>query len=299
MSAKVILNPYSGRWQGGQRQAEVEAALKAVGIDFDMDPTTGPGHASELAAQAVQDGFSPILAAGGDGTVSEIINGLLESDPAGQVPFGLLPIGTANDLADNLKWPKHLAEAARHIAAGHSRRMDVCEVNGRYFVNNAGLGLEPYVSTIQIRMTRLRGNLRYMVAALKGIMDNPQWEMDLEWDGGEYAGPVTLVSVGNGPRTGGIFFTVPHADLFDGKLTFIHGHIPGRLGILKAFPMIMKPQAGNISEHPAVHEIDTTWLRVRTRPTTPYHADGEVIGEAENQFEFRIHPARLPIITTN
>ena len=77
----------------------------------------------------------------------------------------------------------------------------------------------------------------------------------------------------------------------------IHGYIPGRFGVLRAFPMIMKPEEGNVSEHPAVQEIDTTWLRVHTEPSTPYHADGEVISEAETNFEFRIHPGRLPIIT--
>ncbi len=298
MPAKVILNPYSARWQGGERQAEIEAALRAAGIEFDIDPTTGPGHASELASKAVQQGFSPIIGAGGDGTLSEVINGMLAGDTEGEVPFGMMPVGTANDLADNLRWPKKLAEAARLIAAGRTRRMDVCEVNGRYFVNNAGLGLEPFVSTIQASMTRLRGNLRYMVAALRGIMANPQWQMSLEWDEGNYEGPATLVSIGNCARTGGIFFTVPHADPFDGKLSFILGHIPNRLGILRAFPMIMKPAEGNISEHPSVQEFHTTQLRVRTQPTTPYHADGEVIAEAESSFEFRIQPGRLPIIVT-
>ncbi len=298
MPAKVILNPYSARWQGGERQAEIEAALRAAGIEFDIDPTTGPGHASELASKAVEQGFSPIIGAGGDGTLSEVINGMLAGDAEGEVPFGMMPVGTANDLADNLGWPKKLAEAARLIAAGRTRRMDVCEVNGRYFVNNAGLGLEPFVSTIQASMTRLRGNLRYMVAALQGIMANPQWQMSLEWDEGNYEGPATLVSIGNCARTGGIFFTVPHADPFDGKLSFILGHIPKRLGILRAFPMIMKPAEGNISEHPDVQEFHTTQLRVRTQPTTPYHADGEVIAEAESSFEFRIQPGRLPIIVT-
>ncbi len=296
MTAKVILNPYSGRWSGAERQHEIEQALKAAGLEYEIDLTTGPGHASELAKQAAEQGFSPILGAGGDGTLSEVINGLLHAEMETLPAFGMLSLGTANDLRDNLGWPKDLSEAARLIKVGKTRALDVCAVNGRYFVNNAGLGLEPYVSTIQVRMTRLRGLVRYLVAALWGIMKNPQWNMELEWEGGAYQGPVTLISIGNGPRTGGIFFTVPHADLFDGKLTFIYGHIRGRLGILRAFPMIMKSGAGNVTEHKAVSEIHTTWLKVRSTPPTPAHADGEVITEGGTEFNFEIFPGKLPII---
>jgi YegS/Rv2252/BmrU family lipid kinase len=297
MPAKVILNPYSGRWKGGERQAEIEAALQAAGVEYDIDPTTGPGHASELARHALESGFTPILAAGGDGTVSEIINGMLTAGLDELPPFGILPVGTANDLADNLGWDKDLAAAAKHIAAGKTRRLDVCEVNGRYFVNNAGLGLEPYISTIQNKMTRLRGIIRYLAATLKGVADNPQWDMELAWEGGGYRGPVTLVSVSNGPRTGGIFYTVPHADPFDGKLSFIHGHIPGRLRLLRALPMIFKPAAGNITEHPAVHEVHSPWLTAQCTPPTPAHADGEVFAKAHTDFNFRVHSGRLSILS--
>jgi diacylglycerol kinase family enzyme len=146
-------------------------------------------------------------------------------------------------------------------------------------------------------MVNLKGVLRYLVAALRGIMANPQWEMALDWDGGSYEGPVTLVSIGNCARTGGIFFTVPHADPYDGKLTFIYGHIATRLGILRAFPMIMRSGKGNISEHPRVHEINATRLNVRIQAGSPAHADGEVITAHETRFDFEVHPGRLQILT--
>lgn len=296
MTAKVILNPYSGRWKGGERRAEIEEALETAGVDYEISPTEGPNHGTELAREAVAAGYKTILSAGGDGTISEVINGILLADGSEEVVFGILPVGTANDLADNLKWPKDMQEAARLIAARKIRGMDVLTINDHFFVNNAGLGLEPYISSIQASMVKLKGNFRYFAAALTGIMDNPQWDMEMEWEGGGYTGPVTLISIGNCARTGGIFFTVPHADPFDGKLSFIRGHIPSRIGLLRAFPMIMKPEEGNVTEHPAVHEIHTTWLKVRTEKPSPAHADGEVITRAETEFDFRILPGRLPII---
>ena len=296
MTAKVILNPYSARWKAGERQAEIEAALHAAGIEHSLSLSDSPGHAIILALEAVRMGFNPILAAGGDGTLSEVVNGILAAEAGDEVVFGVIPVGTANDLVDNLGWPKDLKLTAEKIATGKTRALDVCSINGRYFVNNAGLGLEPYISFIQAGMTSLRGNLRYLAAALKGILDNPQWEMDLEWDGGSYSGPTTLVSIGNCARTGGIFYTVPHADPFDGKLSFIHGHIATRLRILGAFPMIMRAGAGNVSEHPQVSEIHTTRLSVRVPAGSPAHADGEPFTESETQFEFEIYPGRLQIL---
>ena len=296
MSAIVILNPYSGRWKGGERRAEIERALSEAGVAFDIRVTERPGHATELAREAVRSGYKSVLSAGGDGTISEVINGLLSAEGGEKITFGILPVGTANDLADNLKWPRDLDEAAALIAEGKTRGLDVCTLNGHYFVNNAGLGLEPYISTIQANMVRLKGNFRYLAAALTGIMKNPQWEMEMEWEGGAYSGPVTLISVGNCARTGGIFYTVPHAEPFDGKLSFIRGHIATRRGLLTAFPMIMRPDAGNVTEHPAVYEHHTTWLKVKTSTPSPAHADGEVITAGETDFEFRILPGRLQIV---
>lgn len=298
MTAKIILNPYANRWTAKAQQPEAEAALKAAGIDYELVLTEYPGHGIEIAAQALRDGFSPIIAAGGDSTFSEVVNGLMQAagdDPIG-AQFGILPMGTANDLADNLGIPKDLAAAAQIIAAGHTRQLDVCQVNQRYFVNNSGVGLETAVSVQQTKMTRVHGILRYLLATVITIFRNPQWHMDLAWDDGEYSGPVTLVSVGNNPRTGGIFYTVPHATPYDGKLSFVHGYVATRSATFRLLPRIMKAGEGNYTEHPSVHEHHCTWLKISTRPETPVHADGEVFQDAANEISYRIHPGRVAML---
>ncbi|MCJ7534190.1 MAG: diacylglycerol kinase family protein [Anaerolineales bacterium] len=300
MTAKVILNPYAGRWQGQARKEELEASLREVGVDFDLEVTDGPGHAIDLAQQAVEHGFNPVIAAGGDGTYNEVVNGIAAANNNdGSIIFGVLPLGSANDLVDNLKLPKDLPSAARVIADGQFRMMDLCKVNDRYFDNNAAIGLEPYITLIQQRITRLKGSFRYLTATLLGVIDKPQWDMDLEWDGGHYSGPVTLVTVGNSPRTGGIFFMTPHADPFDGLLTFVHGYMPTRRKILSLLPRTMKPDEGSYVEHPSIHEISSPWLKVRSVQPTPAHADGVIFSENIHDLEYRVIPQSLPILMPN
>ncbi len=299
MTAKVILNPYAGRWKALQRKDEAEQALGSAGIPYELTITDEPGHGIEIARQSVLDGFDPIIAAGGDGSINEVINGWAQAvlEAQSRPPaFGILPLGSANDLVDNLGLPKDLQAAAQVIAAGKTRKMDLCQVNQRYFDNNAAIGLEPFITLIQARIHRLKGTLRYLVATLIGVNQNPKWSMQLEWEGGSYAGPVTLVTVGNNPRTGGLFYMTPHADPFDGLLTFVYGYMPTRGQILRLLPRTMKAGAGSYVEHELIHEIHSPWLKIRSDQPTPAHADGEIFDQAIQELEYRILPSTLPIL---
>jgi len=297
MVMKVILNPYAGRWLAQSRKDELQAELTRAGLDFDLEVTEGPGHGLEIANQAVIQGYNPIIAAGGDGTFSEVVNGIATANGNdGSVVFGVIPLGSANDLVDNLKLPKEMTSAVQILADGHTRRMDLCMVNDRYFDNNAAIGLEPYITLIQQKIKRLKGSFRYLTATLLGVMDKPQWEMSLEWEGGQYSGPVTLVTVGNSPRTGGIFYMTPHADPFDGLLTFVHGYMPTRRKILSLLPRTMKPGEGSYVEHPSIHEVSSPWLKVKSKQPTPAHADGEIFSEQIYELEYRVFPQSLPIL---
>jgi len=300
MKPLIILNPYSNRWKAKESKKEIEASLASTGLRAEIVETNAPGHAIQLAAQAVKDGYTPIVGAGGDGTLGEVLNGMMLADHPGDPtpigPFGILPIGTANDLGDQLGIPREIPQAIAVIARGKTRRIDLGKVNDRYFLNNAGLGLEPYITILQSNMKRLKGNPRYIAAALQGIWHHPTWNMHLEWDSGQYSGPISLVSIGNCARTGGVFYTVPHADPFDGKLNFVYGYISTRLKTLLALPMTMKPDKGNITEHPAVHEANALWLKVRAETPTPAHADGEVFTHGITDIEFHVLPGKLEVI---
>jgi len=302
MTAQVILNPFAGRWAAQRRLPEVREILNAAGMDYQLTVTRGPGDATQLAAQAVQAGFSPIIAAGGDGTISEVVNGLLSvpDERASSTPLGILPLGSANDLVANLRMPRTLAGSVENILAGRTRCLDlglvISDEKQRYFDNNSAIGLEPYVTLIQQRITRIQGAVRYLAAALRGILAAPRWQAALEWDGGSYEGPISLVTVGNGAVTGGLFYMAPHADPFDGRLTFVYAFIPSRLKMLRLLQRAMRPGPGNYVEDPSVHEVHSPRLRIRIQPGTPLHADGEIQSVACRQVEYRLLPGALPVL---
>src|SRR3990172_2847804 len=217
MKIKVLLNPYANRWNAQARWPEAETALKAAGVHFDLSVSERADHLVDLAAEAVKEGFSTIVVAGGDGSIGEVVNGAARNwHPTEKFPatLGFVPLGSANHLFDNIGLPRDLSEAASVITAGKTRLIDLCKCNERYFLNNSAAGLEPYVTTKQEKITWIKGVPRYLVAAVQGVMDRPAWNAELEWDGGSYEGPLSLISIGNGPRTGGIFFMSPHADPF-------------------------------------------------------------------------------------
>lgn len=298
MVAKVILNPYSNRWNSQKRWPEAEAALKSVGIEFEVAVSQHKGQIVEIAAEAVLAGFSPIIAAGGDGTIGEIVNGLAQaahSDSKLIGPIGIMPLGSANDLVVNLGLPTDLSAAAQVIATGNTRLLDVGELNGKLFVNNSAAGLEPYVTTKHERIHWIKGIVRYLIAAIWSIMDKPEWHGDVQWDHGEYSGPLSLVSIGNAPRTGGFYMT-PHADPFDGELTFAFGYRATRLGLFQALPRAMKPGEGSYIEMDGMHEVNTHNLTIHLDHPSPAHADGELYPDFMQDFTYSIHPSRLKIL---
>lgn len=298
MPAKVILNPYSNRWNSQKRWPDAEAALKAAGIDFEVSISQSKGQIVDLVQNAVQEGCSPIIVAGGDGSLGDAVNGLAkaaksENEQLG--PFGIMPLGSANDLVYALGLPSDLNDAARVIARGKTRPMDMGIMNGRYFANNSGAGLEPYVTIKHEKIQWIKGPVRYMVAAVQAILDKPEWHGKIKWDDGGYEGPLSLISVGNGRRTGGFFMT-PHADPFDGKLTLAFGYRATRRGLFRALPRAFNEDKGSYVEMKGMYEVQTTHISIHLDKPSPAHTDGELLSQWQQDFEYQIQPKRINVI---
>lgn len=298
MTAKVILNPYSNRWNSQRRWHEAEAALNSAGVNFDLMVSKSKGHIVDLVGQAFREGCSPIIIAGGDGSLGDAVNGLAraaKSEDESLGPMGILPLGSANDLAYALNLPTDLNEAAQVIARGKTRAMDLGVLNGRYFVNNSAAGLEPYVTLKHEKIHAIKGIFRYLVAAVQAIMDKPEWHGKIQWDGGAYDGPLSFISVGNGRRTGGFFMT-PHADLFDGKLTLAYGYRPTRRGLFLALPRAFNEGKGSYVEMEGMYEVDSTRISIHLDQPSPAHTDGELFPKWLQNFDYKIQPKRINMI---
>ncbi len=299
MNIKVLLNPYSNRWNAQKRWPEADAALKAAGVDFDLSVSEHPDHLVDLAADAVKQGFSTIVVAGGDGSIGEVVNGIARhwnGRDKFPVALGIIPLGSANDFAFALGLPLDLNEAAKVIAAGNAKLVDLCKCNERFFVNNSAGGLEPYVTTKHERIHWIKGMARYLVAAVWAIMDKPEWQGELKWDGGEFNGPLSLVSVGNGRRTGGFFMT-PHADPFDGRLTLAFGYRGTRLGLFGALPRAFNEDKGSYVEMDGMREVHCTRLTIHLDKPSPAHTDGELFDNWLTDFDYQIFPGAVPVLT--
>jgi diacylglycerol kinase (ATP) len=298
MKIKVILNPYANRWGAKARVPEVESALKAAGLDYDLALTTEAKDGTELAKTAVSENYDAIIAAGGDGTISEVANGLITAvaDKEPTPSLGILPIGSANDLAKMMGLPLELSAAAKLIAAGHTHRFDAGRVQyeGKihYFDNNSAIAMEPMITLEHMKIQRVSGELRYYLALIKGIIKLKAWQMSITWDDGEYVGPTYLLSICNGPRTGGMMIA-PGATMDDGYFDIVLAPEVPKTTVISF--LLKLTQGTHIDQDMTTFERTKT-VKITSEPGTPIHADGEILTEAAHEIMYDILPKKLTML---
>jgi diacylglycerol kinase (ATP) len=299
LTATVILNPCAARGGAKRLWPKYREELIRQGVVFELVVSERRGHAILLAAEAARRGQSPIIAAGGDGTISEVINGLVSFQLPGNDhfgPVGIIPLGSSNDLAKTLHIPLDPAGSAAVIARGRGTLIDLGRVNDRFFVLNAAIALEAQAGRIQSGISWIAGPVRYKLASLLCILGARHWSARLTWDAGEYTGPLMLLTVGNAPRTGG-FYVAPHADLRDGLLTCVYMPEKSRTDLLRILPkMLNGPGNGDYTEEPGVVEIHTPWLEVELEPASPAHADGEILPHVLTRLSFSVRKRCVEIL---
>lgn len=263
-------------------------------MDVAVTVTQAVGEGIDVARQAAVSGdFAAIVAVGGDSTINEVVNGLVQAAGAEQAgTLGIIPLGTANDLADQLHIPRQLAAACARLRAAQTRIIDVGQVNERFFVNNSAVGLEAVVTVAASKMTRFKGPLRYIWAAVRSIWNRPAWQAHIRWGEQAYQGTIALVSVGNTARTGGSFFMTPDARMDDGQLDFVFAPAMPPLKLLTLLPQTF---AGRHVYQPQVVYERTASLEIEMAPT-PIQVDGELVDLAGTHFVYRIHPQKLRVI---
>ena len=285
----VIFNPAAGR---GRAQRRLEALRREWGETAAFRPTQHAGHATELARQAVEDGFELVAAAGGDGTVHEVANGILAS-PRREVVFGIIPIGSANDYSHSLQHQfgtPAAGDSARLVDVGHVRDGQGRE---RFFVCCLGLGLNGRVTLESRRIRKLRGVALYGLATLRALRDVTAPPLRLQWDEQPTEiVPTLMLSVLLGRREGN-FVLAPQAILDDGLFDFVHTGALARWTVLRFLPRLAL--FGPPPNDPRVHIGRCRRLRIESESPLVIHTDGEMFCRPEDdvrQLDIQIQPQR-------
>ena len=294
---KIILNPVAGRGYGARVEPELRQLLEAEGLNFDLVRTERPWHGAELAEEAANDGFQTVVAAGGDGTYNEVVNGLMAAQESGSTAvMGILPIGSGSDFANTAGVSPDLQEACHQLAKGQVRQLDVGQVTlpgqlSRYFDNTVNIGFGGVVTREARKVKRLRGMALYLPVVLKTVFlyyNAPL--VTIAYDEQELVLPAVMVSVANGQREGGGFFVAPDAEPDDGLFDLCIVHELSRMGMLAIIPEFMK---GTHVGHGAVTMARARKITITSEDDLIAHMDGEMLCTEGHHIVFEILPGRL------
>ena len=300
---KIILNPTAGKGNGLKVRPEIEANLKKYNLDYDIDITGYPEHAIELAKKAAEDGFDIVVAAGGDGTSNEVINGLMQYKKTNKkCPLlAVIPVGRGNDFAFGAGVPVGVEPSCDLLASGLKKKIDIGKITGGlypqglFFGNGVGIGFDAVVGFVAAKSS-LTGMLSYLVAALKTIFIFYKPPLvDIITDNKTFQISALLVSIMNGKRMGGGFMFAPDGMPNDGIFDLcIVRTVPQRAII----GLIGKVMQGTQAAHPAVSTVQSTKVVVKAvQGTLPVHADGVTICEEGQEVLIELMPKELEMIT--
>jgi len=298
-SAKLICNPAAGRGRAGRLLPEVRTMLNTLKIDADIALTRSAGEATALAAAARQAGFPLIIAMGGDGTLHEVANGIVDAQAANGQPktmgkMGVIPVGTGNDFFKMLAIPLDWRAACTRIAQGQTRRVDVGRINGRVFINNVGIGFDAQVGIEAQKVRWLRGTAVYVAGLARNMLLSYRTpEVSVQIDDTQFKQTLTLLTIGNGRCSGGGFWLTPNAEIDDGLFDICLVRGLSKLQMLALVPKAMK--GTHITEEP-VHMTRARKITLTSAEPLPVHADGEILYTDAHELEVELLPAALDVI---
>jgi len=254
----LIYNPYAGHKRARKLLPEVEAEFTKYGIDFDLCLTDYPGHGVEIVANADFNNYEGLVAAGGDGTIFEVINGYYKNKCTRRLPLAILPVGTGNAFARDLnlhvdRWK----EAIKIISEGHTKGVDVGYFKTHdqeyYFLNILGVGFVADVTQTAHKL-KIFGNISYTIGVLYRTIFLKPDKMKIYLDDHLIEASCTFIEVSNTRYTSN-FLMAPKAKIDDGLFDLTIAKQFGRLKLLQSFPKIFT------GEHILLDEVETFQAR--------------------------------------
>ena len=291
----AIVNPAAGRPDGGAGWRATERALRSAGVGIDVDYTSHPGHGGTLAREALQQGRRRLIVAGGDGSVNEVLQGIMTAGLADtrEVTLALAPHGTGNDWARSLRIPADPRGVAAMLAAGRTRLHDVGAIDfpgptRRWFINVAGAGYDAWVTE---RVPRpVPSALTYLRIALAGLAQYRSPHFRIAADGRSIEGRLLLAFVANAQYCGNRMHVAPTARMDDGRLDVLAVE---ELSLAQVLPKLAKLYGGHILGDRAVRHFEAERVHIETDPPVSVQADGQIVGTTPA--EFSLQPRALSV----
>ncbi|HET9679152.1 MAG TPA: diacylglycerol kinase family protein [Gammaproteobacteria bacterium] len=292
----LIINPIAGHRAGGRFGAGIAQYLRRAGCQVRVQFTRQPREAIALARAACATKPDCLAVAGGDGSLFEVANGLLQAE-AHDLPLGLIPIGTGNDFAKMLNLKPHDWQAACDVILhGNSRRVDAGQVDNYYFVNGVGIGFDAQVALQANQLKWIPGNLLvYATALVKTLLHNhrtPTVRITHDTETIEQA--ITLLTTGNGRCHGGAFWLTPNADIADGLFDILIADAATRRGIIQLAPRVMR---GTHLGQTGIRVLRSKHITISSEEPLVVHADGEIIDTAARALKLAVLPKALTLLS--
>jgi YegS/Rv2252/BmrU family lipid kinase len=284
ITSLLYINP--GARKGDGAIAHVAALLRDRGVNVEPLETDDPDAVSELIRSRAGAADS-VIVGGGDGTLNAAIAGVLDT----RLPLGVLPLGTANNLARTLELPTSLEGACDVIARGVTRRIDVGAVNDAHFLTTASLGLSVAVAEELSSEHKQRwGTLSYAVTAARTLSRQPPFRAEIAWPGGSMRTRTVQIVVGNGRYYGGKLQVAEDATIDDRRLDLYTIELAHWWQLLRLAPAMRR---GTHAEKDGVRALRAPWFEVRTASRHPVNVDGEI--RTHTPARFSVLPAAIEV----
>jgi YegS/Rv2252/BmrU family lipid kinase len=298
---KIILNPMADMGNAWKVSNDLRPMITEYG-NADWSGTVYPTHATELAKQAGEQGYERIIAMGGDGTVHEVVNGIMQLPEGRRPSLGVVPVGSGNDFAHAVGVPMESDRALACALNGTPASIDLglmIDEHGHkeYFDNTLGIGFDAVVTIRSHRLPVVRGFLMYLTAVVQTIILNHDPAlMQIDTGDKQWEQSNLMLTMCNGPREGGGFMVAPDAKLDDGLFHYAMIKKVSRPMMFRLIPEVMRGTHGRFKP-----VLLGTCRRMNVKADRPLyiHADGEILtsfGSNLRQLSFELLPGALKVV---
>ena len=273
MKLQVIANPKAGHGKGTRSIERLKGLLRGQNLNYQVFETAEPGEATEIARRLAEAGQDRVVVLGGDGTISEVVNGVFGSD----VELGVISVGTGNDVARSLGLPYNNLEASLEIVLkGKPREIDVGEEAGRHFISVLGVGFAATVAAEANKMRLLKGPTAFFAAVYKAIGSLKSFPLCLTLDAQRMEVDCIAVLIQNTRYSGGGLLLAPEAAIDDGLFDVVVVEKIKRVDLMLNFPRLYR---GSHLNHPKFSVYRARFVEIESPQPLEKMMDGDIFGK--------------------